>query len=116
MAGAESLGPRASWTAAGVWATPMCCAEDATDFADRVGVFLDAVVRAHHLLGVDALEVRAGIGNNSVSGLVDRGGSQRADDRVEFGGRRVAAAAASSIAPSESASRSPGSRYCSGTA
>ena len=47
------------------------------------GSLLDAVVGAHDLLGDDAVEVGAAVGNDAVGRLVDAGRSERPDDRVE---------------------------------
>ena len=53
--------------------------EDRPDFLDGLAVFLDAVVGADDLLGDDAVEVRAAVGDHAVgrSGHAGRAGASR---------------------------------------
>lgn len=57
--------------------------EDAFDFVDGFGVFLDAVVGADGEFGFDAVDVGASVGDDAVGGVGDGAGAEGADDGME---------------------------------
>ena len=64
---------------------PDMMSQDASDFEDRGGVLLHAMIGTDHQFGLDIFEMRTEVRDDAIGPGLDRSGPQSADDRVKRG-------------------------------